>query len=108
MRAISKYSIDSALKEIDLDDYYNTSDELVNKRISQIKEKNIYTKKKGADYLLYRGWGSYLVYEKLKNTYKKSLFTSFKKAFFLKILMCISNGFFVFPIHPFLSSNTSH
>ncbi len=65
-RQISKYSIDSAMKEIDLDDYYQTLDELVIKRISQVKEKNIYKKKKKvADYLLYRGWESHLIYEKL-------------------------------------------
>ncbi len=70
-RDISKYSMDSALKEIDLDDYYKTLDELVNKRIEQVKEKNIYKKKKKvADYLLYRGWESHLVYEKL-NEYLK-------------------------------------
>ena len=65
-RDISKYSIDVALKEIDLDDYYKTLDELTQKRIDQVKEKNIYKKKKKvADYLLYRGWESHLVYEKL-------------------------------------------
>ncbi|WP_282043814.1 regulatory protein RecX [Winogradskyella flava] len=65
-REISKYSIDSALKEIDGDTYQQTLDELVRKRISQVKEKNIYKKKrKVADYLLYRGWESHLIYEKL-------------------------------------------
>ncbi|WP_229720450.1 regulatory protein RecX [Winogradskyella helgolandensis] len=66
-RDISKYSIDTALKEIDLDDYYSTLDELVQKRIAQVKEPNVYKKKKKvADYLLYRGWESGLVYEKLR------------------------------------------
>lgn len=65
-RGISKYSIDSALQEIDLDDYYNTLDALVQKRMEQVKEPNVYKKKKKvADYLLYRGWESALVYEKL-------------------------------------------
>jgi len=65
-REISKYSIDKALSEIDLDDYYKTLDELTEKRISQVKEKNVYKKKKKvADYLLYRGWESNLVYEKI-------------------------------------------
>ncbi|BAO75775.1 regulatory protein RecX [Winogradskyella sp. PG-2] len=65
-REISKYSIDAALKEIDLEDYYKTLDELVLKRISQVKEKNVYKKKKKvADYVLYRGWESHLIYEKL-------------------------------------------
>lgn len=70
-RQISKYSIDSALKEIDLDDYYQTLDELTLKRIDQVKEKDKYKKKKKvADYLFYRGWESHLVYEKL-NEYIK-------------------------------------
>ncbi|WP_299120730.1 regulatory protein RecX [uncultured Winogradskyella sp.] len=70
-REISKYSIDSAMKEIDLDEYYKTLDKLAKKRIAQVKESNPYKKKrKVADYLLYRGWESYLVYEKL-NAYIK-------------------------------------
>jgi regulatory protein len=70
-REISKYSIDSAMKEIDLDEYYKTLDELIQKRTTQVTEKNLYKKKKKiADYLLYRGWESYLVYEKL-NEYLK-------------------------------------
>ena len=70
-REISKYSIDTALKEIDLDDYYKTLDELTLKRIDQVKEKDKYKKKKKvADYLFYRGWESHLVYEKL-NEYIK-------------------------------------
>ena len=65
-RDISKFSIESALKEIDPDEYYNTLDDLIKKRIDQVKEKNIYKKKrKVADYLLYRGWESHLVYDKL-------------------------------------------
>lgn len=65
-REISKYSIDSAMKEIDLDDYYSTLDDLMQKRIAQVNEKNVYKKKKKvADYLLYRGWESHLIYEKL-------------------------------------------
>lgn len=70
-REISKYSIDKALKEIDLEDYHSTLDELTKKRIAQVNEKNIFKKKKKvADYLLYRGWESHLVYEKI-NTYLK-------------------------------------
>ena len=66
LRDISKYSIDSALKEIDIDEYYKTLDELTKKRIAQVKEPNPYKKKKKvADYLLYRGWESHLVYERL-------------------------------------------
>ena len=65
-REISKYSMESALGEIDLDDYISTLDELTQKRITQVKESNPYKKKKKvADYLIYRGWESHLVYEKL-------------------------------------------
>lgn len=70
-RQISKYSIDSALKEIDLDDYFETLDQLTKKRIAQVTEKNSYKKKKKvADYLLYRGWESHLVYEKINELVK--------------------------------------
>ena len=70
-REVSKYSIESALKEIDLDEYYKTLDELIQKRMTQVTEKNLYKKKKKiADYLLYRGWESPLIYEKI-NTYIK-------------------------------------
>ncbi|MDG4715014.1 MULTISPECIES: regulatory protein RecX [Winogradskyella] len=63
---ISKYAIDVALKEISDEDYFETLDEITQKRIEQVKEKNLYKKKKKvADYLLYRGWESNLVYEKL-------------------------------------------
>ena len=63
---VSKYAIDVALKEIDEADYFETLDELTQKRIAQVNEKNIYKKKKKvADYLLYRGWESHLVYQKL-------------------------------------------
>lgn len=68
-REISKYSIESGLKEINLEEYNEVLDELVKKRIAQVKEQNVYKKKrKVADYLLYRGWESHLIYEKL-NTY---------------------------------------
>lgn len=70
-REISQFSINSALNEIELDEYYNTLDELILKRIDQVKEKNKYKKKKKvADYLLYRGWESHLIYEKI-NEYIK-------------------------------------
>jgi regulatory protein len=65
-RNISKYNIDSALKEIEENEYLKTLDELARKRVNAIKETNPFKrKKKIADYLLYRGWESYLVYEKI-------------------------------------------
>ncbi len=66
-RGITKYNIKTALKEIDSDLYHSTLDALSKKRLGQITETNIQKRrKKLADYLLYRGWESHLVYEKLK------------------------------------------
>lgn len=70
-REISKYSINKALEQLDDSDYQETLDILVKKRIEQVKETNLYQRrKKVADYLLYRGWESHLVYEKLKQYIK--------------------------------------
>ncbi len=64
-RKISEYNIKLALSEIEDREYINTFDALAEKRLRQIKEANKYKKrKKLADYLLYRGWESDLVYEK--------------------------------------------
>ncbi len=66
-RQISPFNIKSALSEIGEEDYHDTLDELAKKRLNQIKEQNIQKRrKKLADYLLYRGWESHLVYEKLQ------------------------------------------
>ena len=63
-RGISIYNIKTALKEIDDSQYTETLDALAKKRLAQIKENNLQKKKKKlADYLLYRGWESHLVYE---------------------------------------------
>ncbi|QHI37922.1 Regulatory protein RecX [Kordia antarctica] len=70
-RQVSKYNIDTALKEIEDSDYINTLDELARKRDAAVKEKNPYKrKKKIADYLFYRGWESHLVYEKINELVK--------------------------------------
>jgi len=70
-REISPYNIKSALAEITNEDYLKTFDELARKRLSQIKETNSFKrKKKLADYLLYRGWESHLVYEKTNELIK--------------------------------------
>lgn len=67
LRQVSKFNIKSALAEINDEDYHRTLDELAKKRMTQISETNVQKKrKKLADYLLYRGWESNLVYEKLK------------------------------------------
>jgi regulatory protein len=70
-RNISKYNITTALKEIDPQEYLNTLDTLAIKRLGQISESNIQKRrKKLADYLLYRGWESHLVYDKLQKLIK--------------------------------------
>ena len=66
-RQISKFNIKSALKEIHDDAYLSTLHSLAEKRLAQITETHPQKKKrKLADYLLYRGWESHLVYEKIK------------------------------------------
>nr|WP_297786980.1 regulatory protein RecX [uncultured Allomuricauda sp.] len=70
-RDISAYNIKSALAEIQNEDYLKAFDELAKKRVAQIKETNPFKKKKKlADYLLYRGWESHLVYEKANELIK--------------------------------------
>ena len=71
-RDISKYNIDLGLKEISEEDYTNTFNTLAEKRFLQLKaEKNLQNKrKKFADYLLYRGWESFLVWDKVRELIK--------------------------------------
>jgi len=70
-RNISKYNIATALKEIEPEAYLTALDDLAKKRLQQITEPNIQKRrKKLADYLLYRGWESHLVYEKIQNLIK--------------------------------------
>ncbi|GBF18257.1 recombination regulator RecX [Arenibacter sp. NBRC 103722] len=65
-RDISKYNITMALKEIESKEYLNTFNALAKKRLSEIREKDLQKRrKKLADYLLYRGWESGMVYEKV-------------------------------------------
>jgi regulatory protein len=65
VRNITDYNITTALQEIDEEEYYKTFNELAQKRFSTIIESNSYKKrKKLADYLLYRGWETALVYSK--------------------------------------------
>jgi len=65
-RKISPFNINLALQEISDEEYYKTFNALAEKRLAQIKETNTYKKrKKLADYLLYRGWESDMVYAKV-------------------------------------------
>ena len=68
---ISKFNINQALTEIDEVEYIETFNALAEKRLHSIKETNkLKKKKKLADYLLYRGWESHLVYEKVNELIK--------------------------------------
>ena len=70
-RNITKYNINIALKEIDDRVYLETLDALAKKRLKAIKETNVQKRKrKLADYLLYRGWESDLVYSKIQELIK--------------------------------------
>lgn len=65
-REIPKTVIERALKEISDDVYLQTFHNLAEKQLPKIKDTNhLKKKKKLADYLLYRGWESYLVYDKV-------------------------------------------
>lgn len=67
MRGLNKRTIDIGLAEIPDVDYMETFNTLSRKRNDQLTEDNIYKRrKKLADYLLYRGWESHLVYAKAK------------------------------------------
>lgn len=66
-RNISKFNIQSALKEIPEQEYLETLHQLAQKRTREIKETHpLKRRRKLADYLLYRGWESDLVYQKIK------------------------------------------
>lgn len=66
-RDVSRFNIQSALKEIPETEYLETLDALFQKRNNEIKESHPQKrKKKLVDYLLYRGWESHLVYGKIK------------------------------------------
>ncbi len=66
-RNISAYNIKYGMTEINEEEYQQNLDDLFQKRLNSITEKNFYKrKKKVADYLLYRGYESNLVYEKLQ------------------------------------------
>ena len=66
-RNISAYNIKTALKEIDEVAYLEKLQFLIAKKMASVTEADVFKKrKKIADYLLYRGWESHLVFDKLK------------------------------------------
>ncbi|SHI35969.1 regulatory protein RecX [Flavobacterium terrae] len=67
LRNISKYNITKALKEILPETYIENFHLLAEKQWDAVFEKNLLKKKKKVgDYLLRKGWESYLVYDKLE------------------------------------------
>ena len=62
------FNIRIAMKEISETEYLNSFHELAEKRWSQLySEENLQKKKKKfADYLLYRGWESQFIWDKLR------------------------------------------
>lgn len=69
-RKISKYLIKSALEQISEKDYLFTFEELANRKANSIKADSILLKKKKlADYLIYRGWESSLVNDKVNQLF---------------------------------------
>jgi regulatory protein len=68
MRNISVYNLKLALKEIPESEYLDTFDVLFEKRAAQLLGETDGQKKrkKIADYLLYRGWESAMIFERLR------------------------------------------
>ena len=68
MRNISAYNLKLALKEIPQNEYLDTFDVLFEKRVAQLSGETDGQKKrkKIADYLLYRGWESAMIFERLR------------------------------------------
>ncbi len=68
---VSKVNINQALATIEETEYNEYFNDLAEKRVNSIKESNVFKKrKKFIDYFLYRGWESYLVYEKANELIK--------------------------------------
>ena len=69
-RQISKYIINKAINQISEDDYKTTFEVLAERKAtSLLGNSKLKKKKKLADYLLYRGWESHLVHEKVNQLF---------------------------------------
>ena len=69
-RNISNYLVNKALGQISDMEYKTTFEALAHKKANSIKGGSVLKKKKKlADYLLYRGWESHLVYEKINQLF---------------------------------------
>lgn len=65
-RQISRYNINSALKEIDEEEYITSFNELAEKQWENIRETNILKKKKKLfDFLMRKGFENQLIYAKI-------------------------------------------
>lgn len=68
---IGKTLITMALQTIPEQEYLEAFHALADKKVDSIRETNVLKKrKKLADYLLYRGWESQLVYDKVNEVYR--------------------------------------
>lgn len=69
LRGITHFLIQEALEEIE-EEYEETFDKIAERKFDSITEKNVMkARKKLADYLLYKGWESHLVYDKVAELY---------------------------------------
>lgn len=69
-RKISPYCIDSGLKEIDDDDYQETINNLIEKKLSTMAEdNNLIIKKRIANYLIGKGFERELVWNILNDKF---------------------------------------
>ena len=67
-REVSKYNIKAAMQELPQEEYTQHLYILAQKKLQQIRETHPMKKrKKLADYLLYRGWETHLVYDTVKD-----------------------------------------
>lgn len=67
MRQISAYCLKKAMEEISDEDYLETLEELLEKKNRVLRENNIWKRrKKLADYVIGKGYESYLVWEAVK------------------------------------------
>ena len=65
-RKISSYNINEGLKEINEIDYLDKLENLFNKKLASLDHLSLINKKKKIlSFLLYRGWETNLIYEKL-------------------------------------------
>lgn len=71
LKDIGKVNINEALRQIDKEEYIEVFNDLAEKKAKTITETNTYkARKKFTNYFIFRGWESYLVYEKANELIK--------------------------------------